>query len=44
MHDRSYAKAPGHVDITVMMEVRDREHAKQVVAELEANGLPTEIV
>jgi threonine dehydratase len=44
MHDRSYAKAPGHVDITVMMEVRDRDHATQIVSELIANGLPTEVV
>jgi threonine dehydratase len=43
MHDRSYAKAPGHVDITVMMEVRSREHAKQVVDQLLGDGLPTEV-
>jgi threonine dehydratase len=44
MHDRSYAKAPGHVDITVMMEVRSREHAKEVVDQLLADGLPTEVI
>ncbi len=44
LHDRSYAKAPGHVDITVMMEVRSREHAKQVVDQLVADGLPTEVM
>jgi threonine dehydratase len=44
MHDRSYAKAPGHVDITVMMEVRSREHAKQVVDQLLGDGLPTEVI
>jgi threonine dehydratase len=44
MHDRSYAKAPGHVDITVMMEVRSREHAKEIVDSLVADGLPTEVM
>jgi threonine dehydratase len=44
MHDRSYAKAPGHVDITVMMEVRSREHAKEVVDSLFGDGLPTEVI
>jgi threonine dehydratase len=44
LHDRSYAKAPGHVDITVMMEVRSREHAKQVVDQLVGDGLPTEVM
>lgn len=44
MHDRSYAKAPGHVDITVMMEVRSREHAKEVVDSLLGDGLPTEVM
>ena len=44
MHDRSYAKAPGHVDITVMMEVRSREHANQVVDSLLGDGLPTEVI
>lgn len=44
MHDRSYAKAPGHVDITVMMEVRSREHAREVVENLRGEGLPTEVM
>lgn len=44
LHDRSYAKAPGHVDITVMMEVRSREHAQQVVDQLLNDGLPTEVM
>jgi len=43
-HDRSYAKVPGHVDITVMMEVRSRDHATQVVAHLVGAGLPTEVI
>ncbi len=38
-HDRSYAKIPGHVDITIVMEVRGREHAAQVVDELSKHGL-----
>lgn len=42
MHDRFYARIPGHVDITVMMEVRDSAHAQHVVDELIAAGLPTE--
>ena len=44
LHDRSYAKVPGHVDITVMMEVRSREHATQVVDHLVGAGLPTEVI
>ncbi len=44
LHDRSYASAPGHVDVTIMMEVRSRAHAKQVVDELVGGGLPTEIM
>jgi threonine dehydratase len=44
LHDRSYAKAPGHVDITVMMEVRNAQHAAEVVDNLIADGLPTEVI
>jgi threonine dehydratase len=42
MHDRFYARLPGHVEITVMMEVRDRGHADEVVNRLVVAGLPTE--
>jgi threonine dehydratase len=41
-HDRSYAKVPGHVDITIVMEVRGREHANEVVEQLAARGLNPE--
>ena len=41
-HDRSYAKVPGHVDITIVMEVRGREHANEVVDQLTARGLKPE--
>ena len=40
-HDRSYAKLPGHVEITVMMEVRDRTHGQEIISELMRSGLPT---
>jgi threonine dehydratase len=40
-HDRFYALVPGHVDITVVMEVRDRAHGGEIVAALQAAGLPT---
>lgn len=40
-HDRFYARLPGHVDITVVMEVRDRAHASEIIAGLIAEGLPT---
>jgi threonine dehydratase len=43
-HDRSYAKIPGHVEITVLMEVRDRSHAEDVIKALVKAGLPTEEV
>lgn len=42
LHDRFYAQLPGHVDITVVMEVRDRAHASEIVSELESAGLPTQ--
>lgn len=42
MHDRFYARLPGHVEITVMLEVRDRAHADEVVNQLVVAGLPTE--
>jgi threonine dehydratase len=41
-HDRFYAKAPGHVEITIMMEVRDTPHAESVVKKLADSGIPTE--
>jgi threonine dehydratase len=41
-HDRSYAKVPGHVDITIVMEVRGHDNAKLVVDELIQHGIPTE--
>ncbi len=41
-HDRSYAKIPGHVEITVLMEVRDRDHGQEVIAALVKSGLPTQ--
>lgn len=43
-HDRSYAKIPGHVEITVLMEVRDRDHGQEVISALVKSGLPTEEV
>jgi threonine dehydratase len=42
-HDRFYAQVPGHVDITVVMEVRDRAHGGEIVAELQRAGLPTSL-
>lgn len=41
-HDRSYAKLPGHVDITIVMEVRGPEHAQEVADNLVAQGLAPE--
>lgn len=40
-HDRFYTQIPGYVDITVVMEVRDQEHAVEIVRQLTAAGLPT---
>jgi ACT domain-containing protein len=40
-HDRFYAQIPGHVDITVVMEVRDRAHGASIIKSLQAAGLPT---
>jgi len=40
-HDRSYAKLPGHVEITVLMEVRDRDHGESIISALVKAGLPT---
>jgi threonine dehydratase len=41
-HDRFYARLPGYVDITVVMEVRDRAHGLSVIAELTKTGMPTQ--
>jgi threonine dehydratase len=41
-HDRFYARLPGYVDVTVMMEVRDRAHGVQVIKHLNDAGLPTQ--
>jgi threonine dehydratase len=43
-HDRSYTKVPGHVDITIMMEIRGAEHGTQIVQRLISEGLPTEVI
>jgi threonine dehydratase len=44
MHDRFYPKLPGHVEITVVMEVRDHEHAHFVTEQLRRAGVIAEIV
>jgi threonine dehydratase len=44
LHDRFYARLPGYVDMTVVMEVRDRAHGKQVIQHLNDAGLPTQQV
>jgi threonine dehydratase len=43
-HDRFYARLPGYVDITCVMEVRDRAHGAQIVKFLNEAGLPTQVV
>jgi threonine dehydratase len=43
-HDRFYARLPGYVDITVVMEVRNRTHGAQVIDHLNGAGLPTQRV
>jgi len=40
-HDRFYAHSPGNVEITVVMEVRDRAHAEEIVQALTAEGMET---
>jgi threonine dehydratase len=42
VHNRTYAKIPGYVEITVVMEVRGGPHADGVVGRLEAHGLSVE--
>ena len=42
VHNRTYAKIPGYVEITVVMEVRGYPHADAVVGKLEAHGLKVE--
>ena len=42
VHNRTYAKIPGYVEITVVMEVRGCPHADAVVGRLEAYGLSVE--
>lgn len=43
-HDRFYARMPGYVDMTVVMEVRDRAHGAQVIQHLNDAGLVTQAV
>jgi threonine dehydratase len=43
-HDRFYARLPGYVDITVVVEVRDRTHGAQIVKHLNEAGLPSQAV
>lgn len=43
-HDRFYARLPGYVDMTVVMEVRDRAHGMQILQHLNEAGLPTQVV
>ena len=43
-HDRFYARLPGYVDITVVVEVRDRAHGAQIVKHLNDAGLPSQAV
>jgi len=43
-HDRFYARLPGHVDITVIVEVRDRAHGAQIVKHLNEAGLQSQAV
>ena len=42
-HDRFYARLPGYVDMTFVMEVRDRAHGAQIVKFLNDAGLPTRV-
>jgi len=44
LHDRFYARLPGYVDITLVMEVRDRAHVVSIVSELTKAGLPTQVL
>lgn len=44
LHDRFYARLPGYVDITLVMEVRDRAHGVSIISELTKAGLPTQVL
>lgn len=44
MHDRFYPKLPGHVEITVVMEVRDPDHALVVTEQLRRSGVIAEVI
>jgi len=41
LHDRFYAKIPGHVEVTIVMEVRDQDHSCSVTEALRSAGFPT---
>jgi threonine dehydratase len=41
-HDRSYARIPGHVEITFLLEVRDYQHGELIVKSLRDQAMPTE--
>lgn len=39
-HDRSFAREPGNVEITLVLEVRDAAQRTRIVSLLEASGIP----
>ncbi len=39
LHDRSYSRAPGNVEVTFSMEIRDRNHQDEIIAGLHSAGL-----
>jgi threonine dehydratase len=42
-HDRSFSHVPGNVDITLVIEVRDKDHARGVFHKLKAAGVTVEL-
>jgi threonine dehydratase len=43
-HNRSYARIPGHVEITLLVEVRDTQHGECIIEKLRASNVPTDPV
>lgn len=41
-HNRSYARIPGHVEITLLLEVRGTQHGEWIIEKLRASHIPTE--
>lgn len=43
-HDRSFAREPGNVEITLVLEIRDAAQRERIIGLLEASGIPVSLL